>query len=89
MVSDQTFHFSQIKSESLFLEIASNHDGFRHPSFRSLRSHVLYKVYNSNADFVQLCFSEVFYSGVHPHRDEKANKKALFHPQDSNFQTQP
>lgn len=83
---------------SILAKLSQNHYFWRlHPiamafitvgPFHPLRSSVLYKVYNSNADFMQLRFSEVFYSGVHPCRDEKANKNALFHPQDPNFQTQ-
>lgn len=82
---------------SILVKLSQNHYFWRlHPimmasiiPFHSLRSSVLYKVYNSNADLMQLCFSEVFYSEVHRCRDEKANMKALSHPQDSNFQTQP
>lgn len=71
-------------------EIAFNQasDAFHHHPFLSTQNSVLSKVSNSSTYFMSLCFSRVFYSGAHLCRKEKANKKALFHPQEPNFQTQ-
>lgn len=79
--------WSQIRS---CREMAFNQasDAFHRHLFLSTQNSVLSKVSNPNTYFMSLCFSRVFYSGAHLCRNEKANKKALVHPQEPNFQTQ-